>query len=282
MEETNKNYDWLFVKPEEKAKELQKIINDLIASNNNEPNAIKKALREDVGEGVEFYEDSYLFDLISILYSDYENELRDEMFEFFESFETVTRANQIGYWTQIDTIDGVIKCAPISDVIENNERTKEDGPYNRQLSELCNEIKDLYGRQSRCHEFSIRAAILLQKVLNTKSNVVTGYPHYYVPENKYLHSWIQFKAKDKDYVLDFTRNTMIDKESYYRLLHIEDRDICSVISSDDIISDRQNFSNFFDMIDPKTYLTTRHEIVRDLDKNKHLFDNSDKDSGEAR
>ena len=75
---------------------------------------------------------------------------------------------------------------------------------------------------------------------------------------------------------------MIDKESYYRLLHIDEKEICSIISSDEIIADKRDFGGLIKLLDSKTYLTSRHEIVRDLDKNKHLFDNSDIDSGEER
>ena len=74
----------------------------------------------------------------------------------------------------------------------------------------------------------------------------------------------------------------MDKSSYYRLHHIGEQDICSVISSEEIISDKRDFGDLINILDSKTYLTSRHEIIRDIDRNKHLFDNTDINSGEER
>jgi len=280
--DANKNYDWLFIKPEEKARQIHRAIHEIINVNENDPDRVKKALREDIGDGVEYYDDSYMFDLIGFMFSKNNYGFEDDMLDFIGTFENVESARDLGQFIQIKTDDGVIECASISKVIGDRAKNGNDGGDKKELCELCEEIEDMELRQSRCHEYSIQAAKLLRKVFDTTGYVVTGYPHYYVPANKYLHSWVELNINGKDYVLDFTRNAMIDKASFYRLHHIEDKDICSVISFEEIINDDKDFGEFVKVIDEKTYLTTRHEIVRDLDKNRHLFDNSDIDSGEER
>lgn len=282
IKNTNRNYDWLFVKPEDRAMQIQKIISEIININNNDEDAVKKALKESVGDGVEFYDDSYLMDLISFMYSKENNDIKDEIIGFIGTFPFVKSISGFGQFLQIETNSGVIECTSISDMIRNMGKTDGDDKKSKTLEMFCKSIESIKDRQSKCHDFSITASELFQYQFNMHNNIITGYPKYYVPENKYLHSWMEIKNNGKNYVLDFSKNTIIDKESYYRLLHIDESEICSIISSDEITSDKRNFGGLINLLDLKTYLTSRHEIIRDLNRNRHLFDNSDIDSGEER
>lgn len=279
---TNPNYYWLFIKPEERAMQIQSRIGEIIRINNNEEGAVKSELKECVGDGVEFYDDSYLMDLISFIYSKENSEYKDEILELINSFPFVKSIREGGQFIQIETDQSTIECASISDMIRNSGKADGEDIQSKALEMFCRSIESVKNRQSNCHDFSMTAAELFQYDFNTPNNIVTGYPKYYVPENKYLHSWMELKIKGEDYVFDFTKNTIIDKESYYRLLHIDEQEICSVISSEEITRDKRNFGGLIKLLDSKTYLTSRHEIIRDLDRNKHLLDNSDIDSGEAR
>ena len=279
---TNPNYYWLFVKPEDRAMQIQDRIREIIGINNNEEEAVKRDLKEYVGNGEEFYDDSYLMDLISFIYSKETADLKGEIFELIKSFPFVKSISENGQFLQIENEQGTIECASISDMIRGSGKANGEDTQSKALEMFCQNIESVKSRQSKCHDFSMTATEIFQYDFNTPNNIVTGYAKYYVPENKYLHSWMELKIKGKDYVFDFTKNTIIDKESYYRLLHIDEQEICSVISSEEIISDKRNFGGLIKVLDSKTYLTSRHEIVRDLDKNKHLFDISDNDSGEAR
>ena len=278
----NRNYNWLFIKPEQRAIHIQNMIKEIIATSNNDEQRVKKALKEYVGDGVEFYDDSYLLDLISFIYSKENEDIKEEILEFIKTFPFVSDIKRANQFIQIETDKGIVECASISDMIRTSGKADGDDTQSKALEMFARSIESVSNRQSNCHDFSMTASELFQYEFNTPNNIVTGYAKYYVPENKYLHSWMEIKRDGKDYVLDFTKNTIIDKESYYRLLHIDEQEICSVISSEEITADKRHFGGLIKLLDSKTYLTSRHEIIRDLNRNKHLFDNSDIDSGEER
>lgn len=278
----NRNYDWLFVKPEDRAKQIQKQIGEIIRISDNDEARVKQALKENVGDGVEFYDDSFLLDLINFIYSKEYIEDKETIIAFIGTFPYVKSVKKSDQFLQIETDKGVIECMSISDMIRNSGKADGNDTQSKALEMFCKSIESINNRQSNCHDFSMTATELFQYEFNTPNNIVTGYAKYYVPENKYLHSWMELKIKEKDYVFDFTKNTIIDKASYYRLQHIDEQEICSVISSEEITSDKRNFGGLIKLLDSKTYLTSRNEIIRDLDRNKHLFDNSDIDSGEER
>ena len=278
----NRNYNWLFVKPEERAKQIQEQIGEIIRVSDNDEARVKQALKENVGDGVEFYDDSFLLDLINFIYSKEYIEDKETIIAFIGTFPYVKSVKKSDQFLQIETDKGIIECMSISDMIRNSGKADGNDTQSKALEMFCKSIESINNRQSNCHDFSMTASELFQYEFNTPNNIVTGYAKYYVPENKYLHSWMEIKRDGKDYVLDFTKNTIIDKESYYRLLHIDEQEICSVISSEEITADKRHFGGLIKLLDSKTYLTSRHEIIRDLNRNKHLFDNSDIDSGEER
>lgn len=276
--DTNRNYNMLFVRPEQESIEIQKYIWKIISASNNEENRVKKALRESIGNGVEFYDDSYLLDLLSFVYSKDNEDIKGAILGMIKSFRYVKCITKTDCFMKIETDDGFIECMAISDFIKNGGKDKQ----NIVLRDLCNSIESMKDRQSKCHNFSIIASEQFKKIFNIDNSIITGFVRYYVPENKYLHSWIELKIDGKDFVFDFTKNIVIDKKSYYRLLHIDKGEICSIIESEKIIDDKKSFGKIINLLDFKTYLTSRDEIIRDLSKNKSHFNNSDIDCGEVR
>lgn len=111
------------------------------------------------------------------------------------------------------------------------------------------------------------------------SNVSTGYTSNMAKENKYLHSWIEFRVYGQEWVFDYTLNAIMDKENYYRLNHVEK---INDISKEEIeIDDKKRFqeklkfkiNNEEYMFDDKTYLTCRQEIKQDLKtRNRAIYD----------
>ena len=211
--DTNRNYDWLFVKPEQRAKELQKEISEIIATNNNEEGPVKRELAE-LGKGVEYYDDSYLSDLISFIFSKENADIKGDVIEFIKTFPYVKNISESGQFIQIETNDGIIECASISDLIRNSGKASGEDRQSKAIEMFCRSIECIQSRQSNCHDFSITASEIFHYDFSKENQIVTGYPRYYVPENKYLHSWVELTIQGKEYVLDFTKNTIMDKQSY--------------------------------------------------------------------
>ena len=281
-EKVNRNFDLFFIKSEQEAKKIQKNIMEIIYLFDNNEKNIKKALAEGVGNGVEFFDDTYIIDLISFIYSKEYADRKDSIIKMVESFPYVKGVKKYGELIKFETFDGTIECTPISSMISYFNDRKDGSKRSRALENLCTVVKSIKKRNNNCHYLSVKGTELFSQKLNIKSNVVTGYPKYYVPDNRYLHSWIEMKVDGKFYALDFTKNIIIDRKSYYRLLHIDNNEICSVISSDNIIEDKKNYGEFIKILDLKTYLTSRDELIKDLSKNRSHFNNSDIDCVKAR
>lgn len=111
--------------------------------------------------------------------------------------------------------------------------------------------------------------IELSKNLNYKNSIVTGYIYGISPNDKKLHSWIEFKKKNEDYVIDFINNLVINKSGYYYLTHAEKLNEVSseILKSDEII---YNEFNKILNLSEQEYLIFRDFIIKDLEKNKSL------------
>ena len=212
----NRNYHLFFIKPEEQASKIQDEINEIMEKYGENDTLIKEKLRTEFGDGIEFYDDSYLFDLINLLTTDnngYESkeeyiEIKRDIRNFIPYLPNVksmsVEKKQIlpgkrEDFCVIDTINGLIEFTMIDKLIARSGKTEviqndEDAKY------YCSDIKCIDKRNGMCHLLSISAAKLFSKYLNIKSNVVTGYVNYYVPKNKYLHSWIELCIDGKEYV----------------------------------------------------------------------------------
>jgi len=135
--------------------------------------------------------------------------------------------------------------------------------------EMYKRLNSLNRRQGNCHWLSLR----LSPMIGNDNEVVTGYIYGMSDKAKYLHTWIECKTgAGREVVLDATMNLYMDKDFYYKLKTAEP---ISRIKKEELIQDvnifgGKTFEEFG--IDIKTYLFFRHEIMKDFEKNKLLFE----------
>lgn len=282
---TNKNFGLLFKKAEWRAAQLDKDIKTIIQEYGDDVDKIKSEIVS-LTNGKEFYDDTEILDMISILNSLDGKLWGEDFIQYIKNYPYVVDVQIVDNqdsaskkFSRISTVYGDIEFIPVSDLLRQSEQFS---PYNEQdaLNRYCDKVEDITSRNGNCHELSIEALKLFCERFNTKSNIVTGDVCYYSDKNKYMHSWLEFDVAGKECVLDSTKNIIIDKPSYYRLLHINE--IYSVISSDDIIEDDIKYGKLLNELDYKTYLTSRDEIIRDLKRNEQLFDRKDENPSEER
>lgn len=272
----NNNMHFLFEKPEEEAREINKKIQALMRTC-TDIEKIKQIIARDYGNGEEFFEDTYLNDLIVYLTSkEYEGKeklLLDEMKILLNVNNTEELGNGI---YKIERKDGDIVFRTVNSFLEHN-LPKEKFETDKDLIKYVDTVQDLAKRTSKCHSLALDVAAILMHYFRINATVVTGYNSYYVPNNRYLHSWLELESFGKPYVLDSTSNFVMNKEAYYMLRKVQENEILSKISADQVLEDGKKYFNILNELDLKTYLTARDELVRDLEKNKHLFENKDEE-----
>lgn len=152
---------------------------------------------------------------------------------------------------EIQTNEGNIKVRKLTDLIPG-------------LSDADPDI-ETDERQGQCHFKSIE----LSNIIENPHNVVTGFVHGTSDFSKFLHTWIEIFLNGNWYVFDYTLNACINKDGYYFIKHAEP---LSVISKENIAREYPllcgDDSTKFNV---KEYLLFRDEIIRDLDRNRHLF-----------
>ena len=116
-------------------------------------------------------------------------------------------------------------------------------------------------RLSNCHIKSIELA-------SGKNNsyILTGY--YTTNLNKILHSVVEIVKDGKNYILDWTQNIWMPKDDYIKIYKFQ---ILEKINSNDLEQDFKKLKKL-EFKSLKTYLVFRDEIIKDLEKNNHLFD----------
>ena len=95
---------------------------------------------------------------------------------------------------------------------------------------------------------------------------MTGY--YTTNLNKILHSVVEIVKDGKNYILDWTQNIWMPKDDYIKIYKFQ---ILEKINSNDLEQDFKKLKKL-EFKSLKTYLVFRDEIIKDLEKNKHLFD----------
>lgn len=116
-------------------------------------------------------------------------------------------------------------------------------------------------RLSNCHIKSIELASGINN-----SYILTGY--YTTNLNKILHSVVEIVKDGKNYILDWTQNIWMPKDDYIKIYKFQ---ILEKINSNDLEQDFKKLKKL-EFKSLKTYLVFRDEIIKDLEKNKHLFD----------
>lgn len=119
-----------------------------------------------------------------------------------------------------------------------------------------------YKRKGQCHSRAFDVSIAFDE-----ANILTGIAN--VGNRQFLHSVVETKnSKGELICLDWTRNIMMPKEDYIELFNFK------ILSS----LDKNDMKNDFDIVrdlefTTKHYLLFRDEIMRDINKNKELFEN---------
>ncbi len=102
------------------------------------------------------------------------------------------------------------------------------------------------------------------------SRIVTGYTT--IGNKKVLHSVIEYEHDGKTIVLDWTKNLKITKEQYIELtkfVEFSSFEGRKVIDDIEIIFENLN-------IGVKPYVVFRDELIRDMQRNPHLFQPTEK------
>lgn len=149
----------------------------------------------------------------------------------------------------VETKNGIIRAMPLSECIPD-------------LISLYPDIES-NDRKGKCFERSYE----LSRILDMQNNLVTGYIYGNSDKAQYLHSWLETK---NNFVIDYTRNAIINKDGYYLMLHAEP---LSKISAEDIENDIQQYMSKCNRlgISLEQYLIFRDEIIKDFQKNDNLF-----------
>ena len=153
----------------------------------------------------------------------------------------------------IETINGIINVGILSDLIPSFEKEYPDIKNNNRLG--------------KCHKISMD----ISKKLGKDNFLVTGYCYGMSDQSKYLHSWVETIIDNKEVVIDYTQNAIINKPGFYLLNHAEP---LSKIPNNDIISDEYFLNKICSLIpfSNKEYLVFRDEIMSDLKKSNISFE----------
>lgn len=275
--ELNRNYNFLFERPEERPKQITDEVEE-IRQKYLYRSQVKNELRKRYGN--EFFEYTYLDTLINYLTatdSNYDKMMLIEEIEGLDIVKDMYLINNSEY--SIITDKCTISFTTIDAFLENNkEKCKYDTDLvKKYIDKYEEEVITMSGRANSCHVLSINIAKILQVYYDIPSTVVTGYPSYYVDENRYLHSWDELEIDGAKQVIDSTMNVVMNKEGYYLIRNIKENENISKVSAIDLLRDDRQYRKLLDNIDLKTYLTCRDEIIKDLEKNKNLFQRTDEE-----
>lgn len=138
------------------------------------------------------------------------------------------------------------------------------GLINETLPEYKDDLQLLTtGRKGFCHRDSIKMSTMYEE----ENFVVTGFVYGIADKAKYFHSWVEMTIGEKDYVLDYTMNAIMNKEAYYMIKHAEEVSRVSnkQIREDWKVMEKLTKKGIYFM--DNQYLVFRDEIMKDLEKN---------------
>ena len=239
-----KNYDLLFADPENEGLEWFEEFHRTKRTD-------KKAFMELISQAEELYLDEYdIYTIIQQLtISDAVGEKREELLNRLRKNEKVKSVRDDGAAVEIETTEGKISFAKLSEVLPGLKGDKELETWNR---------------MGKCHHKSME----LSESVGMPNDVVTGYVYLISDKTKFLHSWVECnKTRKVPLVADYTLNVLMNRDGYYYLRKAEP---LTRVSDQDIKRDQERFSHL--NLEPKAYLLFRDEIARDLDKNDSAFE----------
>lgn len=109
-------------------------------------------------------------------------------------------------------------------------------------------------RHHKCHTRTLELSFGVPE-----SNIVTGYE--VIENTKVLHSVLEYKYKNKFYIIDYTKNIIMPKEQYIELTKFKE---IERISDLEYIEDLGKICNFPYLTD-KVYVTFKKELIRELE-----------------
>ena len=115
-------------------------------------------------------------------------------------------------------------------------------------------------RYGACHNLSQ----MISYHLPQNNNVVTGFMKLRDSYHKLFHSWVETKIDGKDYVLDGTKNIVVDKDFYYNIIHPE---ILTKMPQKTIIEDYNKYGDdeIFQLY-MRLYYLYRNEFLEAMDE----------------
>ena len=148
-------------------------------------------------------------------------------------WDTVWLVTSIASFTSrdgsIDKFEHTLNMAKKQQIIKDFERknlgysiTTKDDTYIRFLkitefiTNLNPELQERIATNKHaghCHWDSIH----LSAGLDSPHKLVSGYCTMYSKAIQYPHSWLEINFQDREWVLDFTKNEMMNKEGFYKL-----------------------------------------------------------------
>ena len=196
----------------------------------------------------------------------------EEIIDDINNIDIVKKVEVLGEKSyRINTSKGKIEFSTIDSIKSKNTKIN-----NIELEKYFKNIQSLATRTGKSYNYSVEASNIFSKYYELKNQIVTGYIYTNNEKGKYLHSWIEFEVNGKPVVLDSELNVIMNKKGYYLLNHINEKEILSKIDSENIVQDLEKYKSVIgNEIDFRIYLTSRDEVIRDLNKNPQLFNKND-------
>lgn len=138
--------------------------------------------------------------------------LKEPNDEVHETYATILE--QAGYSVEID--DKTLKIHDDGKVIEI-ERFSDLEPN---ILKILPDI-DKPERGGKCHPYSVLTAMTYKNKSEFDTHLVTGRIYQLSHKFKYLHSWVEISGNGKTYVIDPSKNLVIDRDSYYEINHVQ-------------------------------------------------------------
>jgi len=177
-------------------------------------------------------------------YEDIKEVVSDLCWDYLEKIEDIN--NGIRFQTK----DGKIAVVKLTEVINVDAVTK--------CRLLSNE------RHDYCHHGSIW---LSSRMEDGSCDLVTAKVGASGKPFKYLHSWVETDIAGQPVCFDYTKNAMINKEGYYRLMAVDENSL-SRIPNEVIKQDTEKFDRLYNH-NPwftKLYLDNREEAMEWYDR----------------
>ncbi len=149
----------------------------------------------------------------------------DIIFELMKNF-TLKEPNEMTH----QTYAGILESAGFRVVCdngtlqifddENNEiKMKKFSDLEPQIFKVLPDI-DKPERGGKCHPYSVLTTLLYKNNKEFEAYLVTGRIYQLSHKFKYLHSWVEITVGDKTYVVDPSKNLIIEKDAFYEINHV--------------------------------------------------------------